>query len=88
LVYVAQALRLLISGIGSEAGSQVGRNSFVGVLLVEAAGILAARRGAALLSSSSESSMATGGEGVLFEAVHQKKAHEDALGQTTIHPTD
>ena len=49
--------------------SRAGRNGFVGVLLVEAADLLVARRGAALFSSLSASSMVIDGEGVLFECL-------------------
>jgi len=48
---------------------RAGRNGFVGVLLVEVADLLVARRGAALFSSSSASSMVIDGEGVLFECL-------------------
>ena len=62
-----------MSGTGSEAGSRAGPNSFVGVILVEAADLLVARRGAALFSSLSASSMVIDGEGVLFECLKEMK---------------
>jgi len=71
LVYVAPALRVLMSGTGSEAGSRAGPNSFVGVILVEAADLLVARRGEALLPSSYASRMLMGGESALLERLKE-----------------
>ena len=61
------SLRVLMSGTGSEAGFRVGPNGFVGVLLVEAADLLVARHGAALLPSSYASRMVMDGESALVK---------------------